>query len=270
MRELKPLAVLTAFLAVFLFSVAGASAATAPGYEEWDGCPDKTVDPTIEACVTSVVDSGHLKLGTKNTPITDPITLTGGATSTGNFIVGKFDGGRQRVPGGLTGITGLDWLSWLFPFSLLTLDAESELAGQVGHPLEETFALPIKVRLISPLLSNTCYIGSNANPIALNLTKGTTSPPPPNQPISGSHGTNSFDNTLLALRISDLRLVDNAFAAPAANGCGLLLPNFSVINTLVNAQAGLPSPAGTNETIQNADAAVTSVNFVYPPAGIEQ
>ncbi len=47
--------------------------------------------------------------------------------------------------------------------------------------------------------------------------------------------------------------VDNSFAAPGANGCVLTLFGFIPIsiNGLVNAQSGLPSPAGTNETVQH-------------------
>ncbi len=269
MKYIRHLAALAPVLAVLALGGL-AQAATAPGYEEWAACPDKAVNANVEACFTSVVTSGHLQLGTKDTPITDPITLSGGATSTGAFVVGEFDGGRQRIPGGLTGMTGLDWLSWLFPFSLLTLDAESQLAGPVGNPMGVEFALPLKVKLISPLLSNTCYIGSDSNPVALNLTNAGTDPLPPNQPIVGFPGHISFDPALGAIRLSDVKLVDNEFAAPAANGCGLLLPNYSVINTLVNSQAGLPSPAGTNETIQNATAAIAPVQRVYPPNGIEQ
>ena len=179
MKNLTRLAVFAAALMSLLVAATPASADPAPGYSQFADCPDKSVDATIEACVKSTVTSGHLQLGTKTTPITDPITLSGGATSNGGFVLGAFDGGVQRIPGGLTGITGLDWLNWLFPFSLLTLDANTQLAGTPGNPLDPQFPLPIKVKLISPLLNNTCFIGSDSNPIALNLTKGTTNPPAP-------------------------------------------------------------------------------------------
>jgi hypothetical protein len=39
-----------------------------------------------------------------------------------------------------------------------------------------------------PLLGSSCYVGSSARPLQLNLTAGATSPPAPNKPISGKRG----------------------------------------------------------------------------------
>lgn len=272
MKHLKRLAVSTATVAILLGLTAGsASAATAVGYEEFADCPDKTVSASITFCVSATVNSGHLQMGSKDTPITDPIKILGGrATTTGQFFVGSFDGGRQRIPGGLVGITGLDWLNLLFPNSVLNVYAESELAGAPGDPLALNFPLPLKVRLINPLLTSTCYVGSNTNPINLNLTYGTTAPPPPNTPITGAGGTQTTPTPGIAIaQISNRILVDNAFAAPAAQGCGLSLLGFSAIDTLVNFQSGLPAAAGTNETIQNTTGRLSPVTRVFPPAGIE-
>jgi hypothetical protein len=272
MKYLKLAAAL--MVAVFAMALASSSAtaATAPGFEEFQDCPDRTVDPAITACVSTVVDGGHLKLGSKDTPIVDPITLSGaikpGGTG-GTFIVGSFDGGRQPVPGGLVGITGLDWLIYLFPNEVLGLYAEAELAGTPTSPLAEPLHLPLKVQLHNVLLADGCYIGSNSNPINLVLTQGTTNPPPPNQPITGNPGTLAPDPSVPGLlRVTDLVLVDNAFAAPAAQGCDLTF--LGLVNTLVNLQAGLPAPAGTNTAVQEADAAFASVLTVFPPSGIEQ
>src|SRR2546430_1397231 len=60
---------------------------------------------------------------------------------------------------------------------------ENAPAGQGG-----AVTLPLKVKLDNPLLATACYIGSNTEPVVLNLTTGTTSPPPPNKPISGAPG----------------------------------------------------------------------------------
>lgn len=270
MKYLKRAAMLAIAVAVFLVSATAASAATAPGYEEFSDCPDKTVDAAIGACVSVRVDEGHLQMGSKNSPIVDPITLVGGITSPDSrFIVGSFDGGQQPVPGGLVGITGLEWLTDLIPGGLLQVYAQAELAGTPGNPLGTVFTLPLKVKLINPLLSPTCYIGSDTDPIALRLTRFTTNPPPPNQPISGAPGTTAADPNLPnVIRITNRVFVDNAFAAPAARGCDLV--PIGVIDALVNAQSGLPSPAGTNETVQVTDAALGGINAIYPPAGIEQ
>lgn len=269
MKYLKLLAVMAVAIVAGLMATSSAGAATAPGYEEWADCPDKSVDPQINACVSVVVDGGHLKLGSKDTPIVDPIRLVGATKPIDTFIVGSFDGGNQPIPGGLVGITGLDWLIYLFPNEVLGLYAEAELAGTPTSPVFDPLTLPLKVRLKNVLLSNNCYIGSNSNPIALELTNGTTAPPPPNQPITGDPGITAPDPNLLGvLRITDTVLVDNSFAVPAAEGCSITF--LGLINALVNLQAGLPAAAGTNTAVQEADAGLAAVQTVFPPNGIEQ
>lgn len=62
--------------------------------------------------------------------------------------------------------------------------------------------------------------------------------------------------------------MDNEFAAPAAQNCDLLF--FGLITGLVNLQAGLPSPAGTNETVQEAKGSLGVIEAIYQPDGFEQ
>jgi hypothetical protein len=265
-KSLRAVALAAALMALWAPS---SQAAIAPGYEEFTGCPDRDVNVNIRFCVASVVTGGHLQMGSKTSPITDPITLVGATTSTGGFIVGNFDGGRQPVPGGLIGLTGLDWLVDVLGAEALKVYASTELAGPPTNPARDPVTLPIKVKLENPVLGDTCYIGSDSNPITLVLTRGTTNPPPPNEPITGSPGVRTNDpNVPGIVRDSDLVLVDNAFAAPAANGCRLQLGLLNVpIDNLVNLQSGLPSPAGTNEAVQEADGATVSVQTAYPPGG---
>lgn len=270
MRQFKRVALLLLSVATMLVAATTATAATAPGYEEFSDCPDKTVDPTITGCATNTVTGGHLQLGTKDTPLTDPLKLTVGLDGNGEAVIGSFDGGHQRIPGGLVGITGLDWLVNLFPGNLLQVYAAAQLAGPdpVLNPAGDP-TISLKVRLENPLLSSTCFIGSDTNPLVLNLTAGTTSPPPPNQPISGQPGTISLDPNLPGVvRSTGITFVDNAFAAPAAQNCDLLALNL-VVTTLVNAQAGLPAAAGTNEAVQEAELGLVAIETVFPPNGIE-
>jgi hypothetical protein len=255
--------------ATALFVSSAMAATPAPGYEEFAGCPSRTVDANIRFCVNSTVSGGHLQLGSKDTPITDPITLRGATLLNGGFVVSQFDGGRQEVPGGLIGLTGLDALLGGLTGDALKVYARTELAGNPTNPVGEPVHLPIKVKLENPLLSNSCYIGSDSDPISLVLTRGTTAPPPPNQPITGSAGTNVSDTAHPGvIRALGLVLVDNSFAAPAAHGCRLNLGLLPLgIDALVNVQSGLPSPAGMNEAVQQADGATVSVRTVYPPTG---
>jgi hypothetical protein len=254
----------------FVLAVPMAQAKTpAPGYEKFAGCPSPEEFPGIEACFVSTITGGHFQMGNKDVPISKPIKLSGGGTPSG-FIVANSKGGlekvKQPVPGGIIGLTGLDWLVDFLSLDGLKLYATTELVGQPGNPFNlEPFALPIRVHLENPVLGNNCFIGSPASPIALNLTPGKTSPPPPNKSIKGQFpvisdgalpGTLLFDNAIF---------VDNSFAAPKTNGCELNLGLIHIgIDTLVSSVSGLPAPAGTNETIQNVDTEVAFEEFVYP------
>jgi hypothetical protein len=110
--------------------------------------------------------------------------------------------------------------------------------------------LPVKVKLENPLLGNECYIGSSTEPIVLKLTTGTTKPPPPNKSITGKIGefTSRAEGGILVIKNNSL--VDNVFAVPAAKGCGGKAFE-ALIDPVVNAKLGLPSPSGNNTAILN-------------------
>jgi len=248
---------------------AGAQAATpAPGYSQFAGCPSPAESPTTAVCLRSVVTSGHFKMGNKDVPITNPMTLSGGLDGNLRNFAKSPAGGltpvKQTVPGGVIGLTGLDWLVNFLSLDGLKLYAVTELAGV--PELGETLKLPIRVHLINPVLGNNCYVGSLSNPIVLNLTEETTSPPLPNKPISGHKGTPIFHEESGIFTSLNSEAVDNSFAAPGANGCVLTLFGFIPIsiNGLVNTASGLPAPAGTNETRQVMDMELVPVSRVYP------
>lgn len=262
-------------LIAMLGLTAGAATAKPPsaGYGDFAGCPSPDEDPTIEGCIVTTIDSGHFKMGSKNVPITAPIRLAGGISGVdGSFRFNKEGGlspAKQQVPGGIIGLTGLDWLVNFLNLEGLKLYAVTELAGTPGNPFtQDPLPLPIKVHLINPVLGNNCYVGSNSNPIKLNLTLGTTSPPPPNTPISGKSPNVILDPTRPGVILSnDGTYVDNSFAAPGASGCTLTLFGFIPIsiNGLVNSQSGLPAAAGTNTTVQNFDGKLGFPEAVFHP-----
>jgi len=253
---------------VALLAPASSMAAPATGYEAFASCPDKTVNSAIVQCVVTNITGGHLQMGTKDTPIEEPLKLTIATGSTPQVLYSNLDSGLQRIPGGLIGITGLDWLRFIYPLNLLQIYAEPELAGPVTNP-NPPIGVPLKVQLHNVLLNSNCYIGADNDPISLNLTTGTTAPPPPNQPISGSPGTPAPNpNAPAAFFVNNLALVDNSFAAPVARNCDLLSLNL-LVTALVNAQAGLPSPAGTNTAVQTGSLALSNVFAIYPPNGID-
>jgi hypothetical protein len=248
-------------------ATAGATTTPAPGYDQFTGCPNPA-EATTEFCFHSVFTSGELRVGKIEIPIGNPITYSGGTTP-GGAIVFNASGGMppvpQSVPGGLVALTGATWLPTVLSPSELEVDADIELAGTPGAPWPETFSLPIKIHLTNAALGPNCYIGSNANPIVLDLITGTTSPPPPNKPITGMEPeVSTTPNEVLDLENGTY--VDNSFAASGANGCVLTLPGYIPIsiNALINSQNGLPSAAGKNSAILDFDTELVETPVVYP------
>lgn len=263
-------AIACSLLAIALFASAAQAAKTAPGFERFSGCPTPAESPSTPICVRSDVTGGHLLMGSKNVPIENPLILSGGVDlSLEGFTAGP-EGGlsktKQKVPGGVIGLTGLTWLLEFFGSDALTLYAVTELTGPPTGFTFGTVTLPIKVHLINTagLLGNNCYVGSNSSPIVLHNTTGTTSPPPPNEPITGVEPEFGEEGPVVFAKNGTY--VDNSFAVPGANGCVLNLFGFIPIsiNGLVNEQAGLPSAAGHNEAVQNFSVELVSQEVVYP------
>jgi hypothetical protein len=257
---------LIAAVVVAMLAPAAQAATPAPGFGQFANCPSPAENPAVVSCINSTVKGGHFQMGNKDVPITNPMTLSGGIAEGGNILQGPkapiLTPAKQKVPGGVVGLTGLTWLLEILGSEALTLYAVTETAGTVNF--SETLNMPIKVHLINSTLGNNCYVGSSSNPIKLSMTFATTSPPPPNVPISGTAPEFSFEGGIL--KGKNGTLVDNSFAAPGASGCVLTLFGFIPvsINGLVNTQSGLPAAAGTNETKQIVDEELTAVGNVYP------
>jgi hypothetical protein len=255
-------------------------------YAQFADCPLNRV--TIENCVYQVISGGSFTLGKRTVPLKNPITVQGGFEGEGSAVkfFGAEDGNTisktpQPVPGGLFGINPPAWwskaaqekfnnaidngftgvtatLELAAPATSIKLNTE-HLLTQKGTVLE----VPAKIKLDNRLLGNNCYIGSSSTPVMLDLTTGTTAPPPPNQPIKGSVGVFSFNEEFTVFTFTGIRLVDNSFAVPKASGCGGLLSAF--VDPLVNSLLGTPSPAGRNAailegTLQNSVAEAVRAN----------
>jgi hypothetical protein len=266
-RKLLSAAAVLLVLAALAAPIAGATTTPAPGYGQFTGCPNPA-EATTEYCFHTVFTSGELQVGEIGIPISNPITYSGGTTPGGTVVFNAFGGMPpvpQGVPGGITGLTGLTWLAEVLSPSEQEVDADIELAGTPGAPWPETFSLPIKIHLTNPVLGPNCYIGSNSNPIVLDLITGTTSPPAPNKPITGTEPEISFTPNEV-LDFENGTYVDNSFAAPGANGCVLTLPEYIPIsiNGLINSQNGLPSAAGHNRAILDFDTELVESAVVYP------
>lgn len=265
---MKRLFLAATLAAVMLVPATSASASLTGEFARFSKCP--LSNPLVEVCLYAESSAGSFTIGTKTVPIKNPVILQGGAGNLDGTVYAATDGNTlskspQPVPGGLLGIQAPSWWPQVLKDAFnetinngfTGVTATVEIAGPVSGvkvtPFNAlvgegtAFALPVKVKLDNPFLGSSCYVGSNSNPIRLNLTTGTTSPPPPNKPISGVPGELGLLGEA-GLFLKNNRLVDNAFAAPGANGCGGFFFSWAV-DPLVNSILGVPSAAGTNTAI---------------------
>jgi hypothetical protein len=276
---------LMALLAVL--SVASPALAAPKGdFAVFADCPLSNAE--LSECLVARTESGEITIGKQTVPIVNTQTLQGGVIdepSGAEKFVGAADGNTlsktpQNVPGGLLNLIKCKEIKnefernvceAIFEKGILGVTATTELAapassiglcegcllGEVpSPPFPPALSLPVKVKLDNPLLGKECYIGSNTNPIVLNLVTGTTNPPLPNKAIKGKLGTVSSRAEGGILVISNNTLVDNSFAAPAATGCGGVFA--FLIDPIINAKIGLPSAAGNNTAILNGTLEQTS------------
>jgi len=265
-RKATVAAVVGAALLVALGSAAPAGAALTGEFAEFAQCP--VSNESVESCLIAKATGGEFTVGSRTVPIKHTVTLQGGLIAdaeTGGFKMAAAINGEtlsktpQTVPGGLIGIEGL--------FGEVT--ATTELAGSAsGITLSPenliiesgtALTLPVKLKIGNPILGNHCYGGSNSHPIVLNLTTGTTSPPKPNKPISGKRGTISEGEDEEILIISENSLVNNSFAAPGVEGCGLIP---FLTDPLVDLAMGVPAGEGHNTAILNGVIKLTSAEDV--------
>jgi hypothetical protein len=272
---------LTALALVACMGILGTASALAKptgDFAVFSDCAVKTAGLTD--CIYAETTSGEVAIGTTKVPIKNKITLQGGyseneATEIQTFI-GATDGNTlsktaQPVPGGLTGLVNCQEIKGsgffekverasceaIFENGLTGVNAVTELAtpaNTIGISTNNlingegiALSLPARVKLENPLLGSECYIGSSSSPVTLALTTGTTSPPPPNKPITGKIGKVAFKDEFEYLIITGNSLVNNSFSAPAASGCGGI---FSfLIDPIIDSKLGLPSAAGHNTAI---------------------
>lgn len=272
---MKRLFLAGALAALMLVPTSQATAASHSPTGEWAQfaeCPLSR--PSMDFCVYSLSSGGFFEVGAKTVPLVNPVTLQGGLEEVEGGGLPQFYGAEngetlsktpQPVPGGLLGIVApkwwpqfiQDWFNGLINEGFTGVTATVEVAGPATNIkinslallLEEgtALSLPVKIKLDNAILGSNCYIGSNSSPVVIDFTSGTTSPPPPNEPISGDAGELTFEGGGTILTLSGGALVNNSFAAPAAKGCGGIFSFF--IDPLVNSILGTPSPAGTNTAV---------------------
>jgi hypothetical protein len=265
-----------AALAILLVPASSASATLTGPWVRFQQCP--TENSSVTLCVYAESTGGSFTVGNKTVPLKNPVILKGGTNAVNpedplgaqNFFA-PTDGvtlskAAQPVPGGLLGVVAPSWwptiLKELWEETINNgftgVTATVELAGSASSvKLNPTsilggsgvgLAMPVKIKLDNPFFGNNCYIGSNSNPVKLNLTTGATSPPPPNTSISGSPGEFEGLEEFKIIVLKNNKLVDNSFSAPGASGCGGFLFSWAV-DPLVDSILGTPSAAGKNTAI---------------------
>jgi hypothetical protein len=273
-RILAGAAVLASFA---LVGVPAAMATPTGGYAVFAQCPVKGAG--VNGCIYSPTESGYIKIGKQEVPIVNKQVLQGGLLKETEPLVKHMAAAlngetltktAQKVPGGLAGLVECDKITnfierilceGFFENGLTGVNAVTELAApassvvlnlgaeQLGEGTALT--LPIKVKLENPLFGSECYIGSNKEPITINLTTGATTGGP-----TGKPGTKKTKEEGGIVEVSGLSLVSNTFSAPKATGCGVL----GILDGLINEKIGLPSTKNT--AVLNGKVELASSEFV--------
>jgi hypothetical protein len=274
------------------------SSASANPYTVFEQCPIHYPVPEVRFCLYGTITSGEFAIGSTKVPINKTITIQGGLLQTEElaetepqtFILLPAKNGESlsktelNVPGGLLDIVKCEEIKGsgrfeaalrkaceaLFESKLTGVTATTEPAATATNPailsLHNLFGeqgsaltLPVKIHLKNPLLGNSCFIGSESHPIELHLMTGVTEPPAPNKPIEGFVGEEGEEGEGGIFTVHPLKLVDNAFSVPTAEGCGELLGFRGFLDGLVNAKLGLESKAGHNTAILQGEQKLASV-----------
>jgi hypothetical protein len=221
---------------MMLGAPASSSAALSGQFAVFAQCPIGAEG--LSGCLYGSVEGGYLTLGRTVVPIAKALVLQGGflrETEAGEKqLVAARDGetltkARQTLPGGLFG-------SPLYAVAELAAPASSVWlrGGVFGEGL--ALRLPIKIRLVNPLLGAECSIGSNSHPIELNVTTGAA-----NDGLTGNPGTTTSIGQGEILLLSGVSMVSSGFAVPKAGGCGS-----TVVDEALDAKLGLPSTGNTS------------------------
>ncbi|HEV7399058.1 MAG TPA: hypothetical protein VGN84_02190 [Solirubrobacterales bacterium] len=266
----------TAILAMALasFGFAGSASAFSPEFKKFEFCPYTNAE--VKKCTYALTKGGEVVMGSKKVPIVNTVTLQGGFAVPNEAGVSKFFEATngitlsktpQPLPGGLAGLVNCKEISNILLRITCEATFENGLTGvnttlELARPASEiqisetnlstregvALKLPIKIHLENPFLGSGCYVGSSSSPIYWNLTTGITTPPGPNKSIEGVTGEIEFLEGGRILELQNNVLVDNAWAAPGATGCGGFLVEL-ILDPILNLAAGLPASAGHNSAV---------------------
>ncbi|OLT14273.1 hypothetical protein BJF79_19225 [Actinomadura sp. CNU-125] len=248
-----------------MLGMAGLVAPAAPAVADEEAIPEfsfedcpalpEGADPLFWGCTVAEITGGRLKLGGIDQEIEQPITMVYANgfdvhTFEQTVIWQSLESEPLRVEGGILGIPGSDFLP------IMQIHAQPQIAGELElNPDQGASRVRMrphmKISVQNPLLGDSCTIGTDENPITIDLGDAPTDPPPPNEPISGT----PFEVVQTTpFVVNKTTMVDNAFAVPKSSNCG----PFGWFNGIVDWQAGLPSAAGNNTAVFEIYAATKS------------
>jgi hypothetical protein len=284
-NRIRSTLLVSAALAATLSAIGVSSATAAPKgeYAVFAQCPLSNTE--LSGCLVSRTESGHITMGKTEVPIVKTQTLQGGLINVEpglKKMAAALNGETltktpQKVPGGLLGLVKCNEIKGegffeklergacelVFENATTGVNATTELAAPASSVLVSlaeaeletgpALVLPIKVKLENPLLGKECYIGSNSDPIVLELTTGTSGT------LKGKLGEISTKAEGGILAIKNNTLVNGTFSAPAATGCGEF---FSfLLDPIINSKIGLPAKSG-NSAVLNSTLEIAGAGLV--------
>jgi hypothetical protein len=257
-RVVVPLVAAMAVGASLALVAAPADAAPLPdNMQKFANCPVN--DPTVATCIYIETTESKLAVGSIDLDSDSPIVMQFGvrydpATNEPTTVAPingapVFEAEPIEIPGGLLGIPGSE-VGPLAAYALPEIVGLPKVnVNAVGQQQGTALSIDLKAKVMNPFtdaltaLGTKCHIGNDSDPMELRLTTGTTSPPAPNQPISGDRGTaTTAGQAPGGLLIQDVKAVDNSYRAPGAHDCGLT----GALNGVINLKGDLPSAAGKN------------------------
>ncbi|MCR1781784.1 hypothetical protein KVF89_04480 [Nocardioides carbamazepini] len=248
--------------------------------QKFANCP--VLNDAVTVCYVMETSSVSIKAGKfDEATSTDPMILQFGGiadTYTQTTIsvppangISALQAPPIELPGGILGLPG-------FEFWPLEAYITPQIVGLPQLNLDNLMTndpvmnLNLKAKISNPftdvltMLGDKCTIGSDASPIKLNLTAGTTDPPPPNQPVTGDPGTIDYDyQGTGVIRISGQTVVDNSWGLPKASNCGLTGALNGVID-IADDQAN--SGPGKNSATMDTTIWSVSANTVRTAMGL--
>jgi hypothetical protein len=255
-------------------------------YSIFEQCP--TENPEINICSFAEAHGGEFQIGNLSIPITKPIVLQSGLNKNEEtFILTALPAtngetlvkATQVVSGGIFAVVKEGRYPWYlrnfcknFPNnSECKVTATAEIVGQAHIDLGDIISaqdtaleIPLRFHLKNPFLGGKCYIGTASTPATIAYTTGSKPPLGVEPELIGIAGTlegiEKDEDNIVVLRGSEL--VDNAFSAPTAEGCGG--PQSLIVDREIDEKQGLPAPAGHSRS-----RLVATMSIALPSAVLE-